>query len=271
MIELNLRLGAHHPDVAAAASPSTPPRCPRRKRPSCSTASRRSSACRSPIPCVVARASTALSTAVPDGERRAAAAGRLPAIPAARPRLQGGGDRRRLCDRARARRILHSERSLGRHCLDAARHGAVQPGLHRHLPVRAGDGDARLSELLQATARTRLDRLRGSLSPLHRPHSRRLRRRGGRDRHGGVRAAGARRHDRAGGRILLFVTFGNSSVEKLFEYVSYLLYAVYRCSSCWLSPASATGSRPASRSTPPPRAGRPAASPNSATTSSVRS
>ena len=27
--------------------------------------------------------------------------------------------------------------------------------------------------------------------------------------------------------ILLFVTFGNSSVEKLFEYVSYLLYAVY--------------------------------------------
>ena len=63
----------------------------------------------------------------------------VPALPAARPRLQGGGDRRRLCDRARARRILPAERALGRARRDAARDAAVQPRLHRHLPVRARD------------------------------------------------------------------------------------------------------------------------------------
>ena len=45
---------------------------------------------------------------------------RVPALPAARPRLQGGGDRRRLCDRARARRILPADRALGRHRRDGS-------------------------------------------------------------------------------------------------------------------------------------------------------
>ena len=74
--------------------------------------------------------------------------------------------------------------------------------------------------------------------------------------------------------IILFVTFGNKSVERLFEYVSYLLYGVYALFI--LLAFTSFGDRIAAgfaldARRPQPGPGRSAAPPMPATISSARS
>ena len=136
----------------------------------------------------------------------------------------GGG----YADRARARRILHSERPVGRHRLDAARHGCCSAwsasppscsrGRRRRATIRASSrqllGPGWIAfEAVYLLFIVLILAVYGAAA-------------------GAIGAAVFGLPALAGtialaAGILLFVTFGNSSVERLFEYVSYLLYGVY--------------------------------------------
>ena len=82
------------------------------------------------------------------------------ALAAARPRRQGGGDRRRLRDGPRARRVLPVERPMGRTARDPLRDCAVQHLLLADVRSRAAVRQLRLPNLLQAIARPRLAAVR---------------------------------------------------------------------------------------------------------------
>ncbi len=122
---------------------------------------------------------------------------------------------------------LPAQRAVGRPCGDrCCRPCSVQPGLRADLPVRPGqsrrsDYVTFFKELLGPG----LVRVRGGLYPVHHPHPGGLRRRGGGDRRGGVRRSEIWGTLALAAAIIAVVTFGNTSVERMFVYVSYLLYA----------------------------------------------
>ena len=147
---------------------------------------------------------------------------------AARICLQGGRHRRRLRDRTRTRRILPAERTLGRHRRDAARDADLERGLRDDVPVRARERRTRLPDFLPRAARPRLDRFEVAVSCFRGADACGVRRGRRRHRRCDVRPPEDRRHARAHDRHRAgFAMFGNASVERLFKYVSFLLYGVY--------------------------------------------
>ena len=131
---------------------------------------------------------------------------------------------------------------------------AVQPVLRRSPSCsRAATGTRRLSELLQAACsgpagslfELRLPAVRG-------PDPRRLRRRRGRDRRGGVRRCRTGRHARPDGRHRrASSTFGNTVGRAAVRAMSPICStASTPCSSCSPSSTSATGSRRGFRGAP---------------------
>ena len=165
-------------------------------------------------------------------------------------RRQGGGDRRRLCDRPRACRILPvaadpgagSSRSCSRPLLFSVFCSLT-------FVARAALPDLRLPELLQAAARAGLAAVRARLSAVRRPDPRRLRRRGRRDRRmrcsarrvwaGTVAARG--RHRRRSSRSATRRSSGCSATSPTCSTAS------TRCSSSSRCGSSATAFRAASQ------------------------
>ena len=111
---------------------------PRRKRERNGEGRETARPCRSPIRCAAAQPSSACSMpACRERRRPSATAERVSALPAAGPGVQGRGDRRRLCHRSRARRILPARGPWGGLAAMLARHGDLVSRVRGDLPVRA--------------------------------------------------------------------------------------------------------------------------------------
>ena len=116
--------------------------------------------------------------------------------------------------------------TVGRARRDAARDPYLQPGVRRHLPVRAAGQSWDYRTFFKALLGPRLGPVRGRLClfiililAVYGAAA------------GAIGAAMLGLPPSSAARwppaIVAFVTFGNPSVERMFDYVSYLLYGVY--------------------------------------------